>query len=121
MAIIPLYDHHSAGMNEFRKQPSASFWATVLLAVLVLYPLSFGPACWIASYGHVDADDLRFVYRPLALFSLGRYGWPSLWVPFLKYGALFGKSEVDCVTVIRSLALSDEWAEALRWNTRHSR
>jgi hypothetical protein len=29
------------------KHPSAAFWATVVVvAVLVGYPLSFGPACW---------------------------------------------------------------------------
>jgi hypothetical protein len=33
-----------------RKHPSAAFWISVaLVAVLVGYPLSFGPACWIAS------------------------------------------------------------------------
>ena len=30
-----------------RKQPGLAFWATVVVvAGLVLYPLSFGPACW---------------------------------------------------------------------------
>ena len=30
------------------RQPSAAFWITVaLVAVLVGYPLSFGPACWL--------------------------------------------------------------------------
>jgi hypothetical protein len=31
-----------------RKKPGVAFWATVaLVVVLVAYPLSFGPACWI--------------------------------------------------------------------------
>ena len=37
-----------------RKQPTARFWITVaLVAVLVAYPLSIGPACWwfSADYG----------------------------------------------------------------------
>jgi hypothetical protein len=30
-----------------RKKPGVAFWATVvLIAMLVGYPLSFGPACW---------------------------------------------------------------------------
>ncbi len=34
-------------MND-RKRPSAAVWITVaLLVVLVGYPLSFGPVCWI--------------------------------------------------------------------------
>ena len=33
-----------------RKKPSFAFWITVaLVAVLVGYPMSFGPACWISS------------------------------------------------------------------------
>ena len=31
-----------------RKKPGVAFWATVVaVVVLMLYPLSFGPACWI--------------------------------------------------------------------------
>jgi hypothetical protein len=30
-----------------RKKPGMAFWATVLMAVVLIgYPLSFGPACW---------------------------------------------------------------------------
>jgi hypothetical protein len=30
-----------------RKKPGVAFWATVVVTVaLILYPLSFGPACW---------------------------------------------------------------------------
>jgi hypothetical protein len=33
-----------------RKKPGVAFWATVVMvALLVVYPLSFGPACWTAS------------------------------------------------------------------------
>lgn len=49
-----------------RNHPSAAFWATVaLVAVLVGYPLSIGPACWIASKCDSGADFVRVVYRPL--------------------------------------------------------
>jgi len=35
-------------MSDDRKKPDAAFWTTVVLfAVLVVYPLSYGPACWI--------------------------------------------------------------------------
>jgi hypothetical protein len=37
-------------MKEPKKKPGVAFWAIVLVVVLqVRYPLSFGPACWIAS------------------------------------------------------------------------
>ena len=52
-------------MTSDRKHPpSAALWITVaLVAVLVGYPLSLGPACWIAS--RMGGGDLTFVYRPL--------------------------------------------------------
>jgi len=31
-----------------RKKPGWAFWTTVVLAVVLAYPLSFGPACWLA-------------------------------------------------------------------------
>jgi hypothetical protein len=53
-----------------RKQPSAGFWITVaLVAVLVGYPLSVGPAFWIKSrlpweleFAH---DAFLIFYSPL--------------------------------------------------------
>ncbi len=55
-------------MTTDHKHPTAAFWLTVaLVVVLVGYPLSFGPACWISSY--VDDPVLAFtsvarVYSP---------------------------------------------------------
>ena len=41
-------------------------WATViLLAVLIGYPVSFGPACWVSSYSEFGSELLPIVYRPL--------------------------------------------------------
>ena len=49
-----------------RKHPSVAFWATVaVVAALVAYPLSFGPACWITSRTDVGASAIPIVYRPL--------------------------------------------------------
>ena len=47
-----------------------AFWiSVVLIAVIVGYPLSFGPACWVASRGDYDAgptiDLLVSVYYPI--------------------------------------------------------
>jgi hypothetical protein len=37
-------------MSDSRKKPGAAFWTVVVLfAVLVVYPLTFGPACWVCS------------------------------------------------------------------------
>ncbi len=49
-----------------RKKPTAGFWITVaVVAVLVAYPLSFGPACWITSRCSIQGDWLLVVYRPM--------------------------------------------------------
>lgn len=48
-----------------QKKPGFGFWATVVATVLVLYPLSFGPACWIVSRYVGMSEVLSIVYRPL--------------------------------------------------------
>jgi len=49
-----------------RPQPTAAFWITVaLVAVLVGYPLSFGPACWLAKNKSMADYRLRQIYDPL--------------------------------------------------------
>src|SRR5262245_66247805 len=55
-----------------RRQPGAAFWATVVvLAVLLGYPLSFGPACWITSRATAGSPAVPVVYRPIN-FVMGR-------------------------------------------------
>lgn len=52
--------------------PTAGFWIAVALVVVLLgYPLSFGPACWLCDHGFVKEGDatlaaLRVVYSPIA-------------------------------------------------------
>jgi len=37
-------------MMSSQKKPGVAFWATVVVVVVLLaYPLSFGPACWLTS------------------------------------------------------------------------
>ena len=54
-----------------RKRPSAALWATVaLVIVLVGYPLSWGPACWLTGYGERRGitwteDAYLTIYAPL--------------------------------------------------------
>ncbi len=37
-------------MPPSRKKPGVAFWATVVVVVIVLYLLSFGPAFWLLDY-----------------------------------------------------------------------
>ena len=56
-------------MTPSRKNPGVAFWATVVVVVvLVAYPLSFGPACWLASRDLLPAWavlPLMVCYHPL--------------------------------------------------------
>ncbi len=48
------------------KHLSAAFWATVVVVVvLVGYPLSFGPACWLTKSGCTTPNDVKSFYLPI--------------------------------------------------------
>ena len=60
-----------------RKKPVTGFWiAVALVAVLVGYPLSFGPACWIFSRIRFCSSTVLNVYRPLDWLAC-----ESVWTP----------------------------------------
>ena len=48
-----------------RKKPGAAFWATVVVVVVLAYPLSFGPACWICSRTQKAVAGVGVIYHPL--------------------------------------------------------
>jgi hypothetical protein len=49
-----------------RKKPGVAFWATVALVVALLGdPLSFGPACGLASSGTISYQQFEGAYRPI--------------------------------------------------------
>jgi hypothetical protein len=48
------------------KRPGVAFWATIMMLVLLVgYPLSFGPACWMTSQLNAGASAIPVAYRPL--------------------------------------------------------
>jgi len=48
------------------RQPSAIVVATiVLVAAVLLYPVSFGPAVWLTARGHVQKSTVESVYWPM--------------------------------------------------------
>ena len=60
-------------MTSARKKPGAVFWTMVVVSLAMLYPVSFGPACW-TSKGHrlpSFADQLlHWGYSPLADYAI---------------------------------------------------
>jgi hypothetical protein len=57
-----------------RKKPGVAFWATVVVVVApLLYMLSFGPACWLATTNSMPASAecaAWTIYAPLVRCSL---------------------------------------------------
>ena len=52
-------------MSSDRKKPGVAFWATVAVVVVLAYPLSFGPACWITSRVNIGVPVVNCVYLPI--------------------------------------------------------
>jgi len=52
-------------MTPDRKKPGLAFWATVVVVVALLYPISFGPACWINRGTAVGGKAIWTVYYPM--------------------------------------------------------
>ena len=56
--------------DDQNKKPTAGFWITVaLLAVLLLYPLSLGPACWLSSQFMAGSSVVTTTYRPILVVA----------------------------------------------------
>jgi hypothetical protein len=56
-----------------RKKPGVAFWATVVVVVLMGYPLSLGPACWISSRTKTGGAVVSMFYRPM-MWGMSRSG-----------------------------------------------
>jgi hypothetical protein len=54
------------------RKPTAGFWITVaLVAVLVGYPLSVGPACWISYWTGFGGKAIAIAYGPIGSLLAG--------------------------------------------------
>jgi len=56
------------------RKPGVAFWATVVVVVVLMaYPLTFGPACWLSGWIKLPSfadQGLRRVYGPLADYTI---------------------------------------------------
>jgi hypothetical protein len=76
-------------MSEPQKKTTAAFWITVALdAVLVGYPLSFGPACWAVSRIDLFDRELPIFYQPIGWLCFGYDAPPLLEQCMAKYARL---------------------------------
>lgn len=82
-------------MTPDRKKPGLAFWATMVVVVFLVYPLSFGPACWITSHVRVGSKAVPSLYAPII------WGWnhggPALASPLHWYSCLFADDNWEWV------------------------
>jgi hypothetical protein len=72
-----------------RKKPGTAFWATVVVvAALVGYPLSWGPAWWLVDLQVAPEKPIAILYRPVAI-AAARYLPDAIGLMLAHYGAVF--------------------------------
>jgi hypothetical protein len=83
-------------MTGDRKKPGVAFWGTVVVVALLAYPLSFGPACWLAQRDAATTERLApRLYWPI--------GWAFTKSPrgvirgVIHWYATLGNSEIVSV------------------------
>jgi hypothetical protein len=54
------------GMDSERKRPGLAFWVTVVLLIVLAYPLGFGPACWLNRCTGIGGRWIALAYKPFA-------------------------------------------------------
>jgi hypothetical protein len=60
-------------MTPEHKKPGVAFWATVVACIVVLYLLTFGPACWMTSWGILSHSVTAHTFYPVV--------WTSAYAP----------------------------------------
>lgn len=70
-------------MSDARTKSGFGFWALAALAVVLLYPLSFGPACWISQRAGWNGAVVSIVYQPILQFACRGPG--AVGNPVLRY------------------------------------
>jgi hypothetical protein len=48
-----------------RKKTGAALWATAEVVVVLMYPISFGPACGVSARTGTDGGIVRVIYHPV--------------------------------------------------------
>jgi hypothetical protein len=88
-------------MTSQRKKAGVVFWATVTVVVLVGYPLSFGPACWLLRKGWLSTGITAEIYRPL--IRVANSSAPKIHQNVADYSGRspfgFGATMLDCLTM----------------------
>jgi hypothetical protein len=84
-------------VNADQKKPSAGFWITfALVAVIVAYPLSFGPACWWKIYTFRTEPMHSWSQDPVAPTCYWPIGWVARHGPKVIHRQIFWYATIVC-------------------------
>ena len=108
---------------ESQKKPGVAFWTTVIL-VVVSYPATFGPACWISSRTGIGASVVSAAYAPLT-WNLGnafdRQPTPIIGEALSRYGDLGAAPHWMWLTSWNPLiGMTWEWTDTSKSRRGHS-
>ena len=79
------------------RKPGVAFWTTVILVTVVfVIPVSFGPAVWLTAGGHFHKSTVERVYWPILWASV--YGPDPVWRVTSCWGSL-GVSPDDAIVL----------------------
>jgi hypothetical protein len=113
-------------MSASPQKPSASFWGTVVIAALLTYPLSFGPACWLDERTGVGANAISIVYRPIIWLATKNAWVEEVVLHYAGLGTTGGRGPIiinnklcwyladftELIHLIQSsVSVSNEWIE----------
>lgn len=73
-------------MDEVRRKHGAAFWVIVAMIMILLYPIGFGPACWISERTEDDGKILSFVYSPVIRLIFMNRTFGDLAQKYMKCG-----------------------------------
>jgi hypothetical protein len=70
-----------------RTKPSVAFWATVVVAVVLAYPLSFGPVLWLCYRKVIPTQPVATLWKPVLWLERNRCTRP----PFVWYCSVWAR------------------------------
>jgi hypothetical protein len=107
------------GMDEERHKSSVTFWCEIAALILIGYPLSFGPVCWIHQREKVAGRAIWVAYYPALWAANQNHAIDDGLLWYAGLGApesvtpVFENGELHCEGVWETLVRRRNWH---RWN-----
>jgi hypothetical protein len=93
------------------RKPGGGFWLTITLLAVLLYPLSFGPACWLTARGMIPKPGWTYrAYWPILRLAAQHPKTPikSVLRWYASAGAPADSVEIEIIWLKAFFAYQDE-------------